>query len=110
MKYEGIAQSKVMQKVLQRAEKCARVPRPVLIRGERGTGKELMAKFIHQSSPRKDQEFVTINCAAFTEKLIASEMFGHEKALLLELMIAVLGAWNKPTKVLYSWMKSESCP
>ena len=79
MKYEGIAQSKVMQKVLQRAEKCARVPRPVLIRGERGTGKELMAKFIHQSSPRKDQEFVTINCAAFTEKLIASEMFGHEK-------------------------------
>jgi len=79
MKYEGIAQSKVMQKVLQRAEKCARVPRPVLIRGERGTGKELMAKFIHQSSPRQREEFVTINCAAFTEKLIASEMFGHEK-------------------------------
>jgi DNA-binding NtrC family response regulator len=79
MKYAGIAQSKAMKSVLAKAEKFARVPRPLLIRGERGTGKELMAKFIHESSSRDNEKFVTINCAAFTEKLIASEMFGHEK-------------------------------
>ena len=79
MLYTGIAQSAVMKKVLSRAQKCASVPRPVLIRGERGSGKELMARYIHNAGPREDKTFVTINCAAFSEKLIGSEMFCHEK-------------------------------
>ncbi|EDM26642.1 response regulator of hydrogenase 3 activity (sensor HydH) [Lentisphaera araneosa HTCC2155] len=79
MEYTGIAQSKVMQKLLAKVAKIAKVPRPILIRGERGTGKELMANYLHRASSRADEKFVTINCAAFTEKLIASEMFGHEK-------------------------------
>lgn len=57
----------------------AKIPRPILIRGERGTGKELMARAIHRESGREEKAYVVLNCAAFQEDLFVAEMFGHEK-------------------------------
>lgn len=74
-----ISQSAVMEQVLNTAGRVAKSRAPVLIRGESGTGKELIAKAIHFSSDRKDKPLVTVNCAALTESLLESELFGHEK-------------------------------
>lgn len=77
--FKGIAKSQTMQKILSQANRFASIPRPVLIRGERGTGKELMARYIHKSSPRNEKPFIAINCAAFNDQLLNSEIYGHEK-------------------------------
>ncbi len=66
-------------KVLEQVARVAKVPRPVLLLGERGTGKELVAWEIHRRSPRAEGPFVAFNCAAVPETLIESELFGHEK-------------------------------
>jgi DNA-binding NtrC family response regulator len=74
-----ITQNPEMKKILELAEKVAPTDCPVLILGETGTGKELLARYIHQHSRRKDKVFLAINCGAFTEELLANELFGHEK-------------------------------
>jgi two-component system response regulator AtoC len=74
-----IAESKQMQAVLARVAKVARTNASVLLRGESGTGKEILAKAIHQASPRKDRPLVTVNCSAIPTTLLESEMFGHVK-------------------------------
>lgn len=75
----GIGNSEAYVKVLQQASTYAKIARPMLIRGERGTGKELLAQFIHNESGRGEAPYIVVNCAAFQEDLIIAEMFGREK-------------------------------
>lgn len=74
-----IGESLPMQEVYQRIQKVGPTRSTVLIRGETGTGKELVAKAIHLASDRSTAPFVAVNCAAIPETLIESELFGHEK-------------------------------
>ncbi len=74
-----IAEDKSMKKVLQLVNKVATTNATVLINGETGTGKELVARAIHQLSDRKDKPLIRINCGAIPTNLIESELFGHEK-------------------------------
>ncbi len=68
-----------LQKVLRQAEQLASVARPLLIRGERGTGKELIARHLYTSGAFAGKPFVPVNCGAFGGDLLRSELFGHEK-------------------------------
>jgi transcriptional regulator with GAF, ATPase, and Fis domain len=82
-----------MRKVIDDAIKVAQTGATVLLTGESGTGKELVARLIHKISSRRDQMFVPVNCAAFTDTLLESELFGHEKG-------AFTGAIGQRTGVL----------
>src|SRR5713101_3818318 len=74
-----IGTSKVMQEVMRQVEMAAPSTASVLITGETGAGKEILARTIHELSPRADRPFVAINCSAIPETLMESEIFGHEK-------------------------------
>jgi PAS domain S-box-containing protein len=76
---EIVGTSPALQTVLSRVSKVATTDSTVLITGETGTGKELVARAIHRRSPRSSYAFVSVNCAAIPRDLIASELFGHEK-------------------------------
>ena len=73
-----IGPSSCMQQLFKLIEQVAAFDSPVLLRGETGTGKELVAKAIHATSERRLGPFIPINCGAFTETLLESELFGHE--------------------------------
>src|SRR5881396_1853983 len=74
-----IGESPAIQEVLVKIEQMAPVTSTVLIEGESGTGKELVARAIHDLSPRRAKPFIAVNCAAIPETLLESELFGHEK-------------------------------
>ena len=71
--------SRALQEVFKLVGRVARSDAPILISGESGTGKELVAKAVHEYSPRRQREMITINCGAIPENLLESELFGHEK-------------------------------
>jgi len=74
-----LGESAAIQEVLVKIEQMAPVTSTVLIEGESGTGKELVAKAIHDLSPRRGKPFIAVNCAAIPDTLLESELFGHEK-------------------------------
>ncbi len=78
--FEGvIGDSPQMRDVIERLKRIAPTNASVLIQGETGTGKELVAQAVHQNSPRKSKPFVALNCAALSENILESELFGHVK-------------------------------
>ena len=74
-----IGSSPKFQAVLEDVQTVASADCAVLVRGETGTGKEVIAKSIHDASPRRQHRFVAINCAAIPAALLESELFGHER-------------------------------
>ena len=79
LQHDMVGESERMQQVYEVIARVAATESTVLLHGESGTGKELAAQAIHRNSPRADKPFVSINCAALTDTLLESELFGHEK-------------------------------
>ena len=98
-----IGNSAQLKRVLNLANKAAISDSNILIEGETGTGKELLAEYIHKHSARKDKPFVVINCASLPDQLIESELFGHEKG-------AFTDAKNtKQSTTNYTYVKKKDC-
>jgi DNA-binding NtrC family response regulator len=89
-----IGRSKSIRDVFDLAEKVGTTEATVLIRGESGTGKSLLARAIHAASPRRDGPLVTVNCGALPENLLESELFGHEKGAFTGAVAAKLGRFR----------------
>jgi formate hydrogenlyase transcriptional activator len=91
---EIVGQSVAMKKVLSQAEKVAKTDSTVLLLGETGTGKELLARAIHGMSSRKDRPLVTVNCASLPHTLIEGELFGREKGAYTGAMTKMIGRFE----------------
>jgi transcriptional regulator with GAF, ATPase, and Fis domain len=91
---EIVGQSLAMKRVLAQAEQVARTDSTVLILGETGTGKELLARAIHKMSARKDRPLITVNCASLPPTLIESELFGREKGAYTGAMTKMIGRFE----------------
>src|SRR6185369_9174394 len=74
-----VGQSSGINRVIARIDTVGQSDVPTLVTGESGTGKELVARMLHERSPRRDKPFVVVNCGALTETLIEAELFGHER-------------------------------
>ncbi|HZX96114.1 MAG TPA: sigma-54 dependent transcriptional regulator [Myxococcales bacterium] len=83
-----------MRRAMELVEKVAPSKASVVITGQSGTGKEMVARAIHQLSPRRDKPFIAINCSAIPASLIESEMFGHERGAFTGAQERRLGAWE----------------
>ena len=103
---EIIGQSRALREVLEQVARVAVTDATVLILGETGTGKELVARAIHSVSGRHNNSFIKVNCAAIPSGLLESELFGHEKGPLPELSPGRLAGWNWRIRAHYFWTKS----
>ncbi len=93
--FEGIIYaSDKMKSVIERVKRIAPTDATVLITGDSGTGKELIAQAIHQNSPRKGKRMVPLNCAAVAENLVESELFGHVKGAYTDALTDRMGAFE----------------
>jgi DNA-binding NtrC family response regulator len=90
-----VAESPAMREVVRQTSALAKTNTTVLIRGESGTGKELVARALHAEGSRADGPFVAVNCAAFTESLLESELFGHEKGAFTGAVSRHAGAFER---------------
>jgi transcriptional regulator with GAF, ATPase, and Fis domain len=91
---EIVGQSLAMKRILAQAEQVARTDSTILIQGETGTGKELLARAIHKMSARKDRPLITVNCASLPPTLIESELFGREKGAYTGAMTKMIGRFE----------------
>ena len=95
---EIIAESRKLKEVLSQAEMVAATNCTVIIQGDTGTGKELIAGFIHNHSPRRQQALIKVNCAAIPLGLLESELFGHERGAFTGAMAQRLGRFELADK------------
>ena len=90
-----IAESPQMKNTLKIARKAAAAVSPVIISGETGTGKEVIARFIHHNSPRAAKPMIALNCGALTETMVEDEFFGHEKGAFTNAINSKAGAFER---------------
>lgn len=89
-----VHRSRAMARLIQLARRVAARSVPVLIEGESGTGKEMLARAIHRASPRRDRDFIAVNCGAIPHELIESQLFGHEKGAFTDAKEARKGVFE----------------
>jgi two-component system nitrogen regulation response regulator NtrX len=94
-KHELVGSGAAMKKLMAQIERVAASETRVCILGETGTGKELVARAIHEKSPRREHPFITLNCAAVPAELIESELFGHEKGAFTGAAVKHLGKFEQ---------------
>ena len=94
-KHELVGSGPAMKKLITQIERVAASETRVCILGETGTGKELVARAIHEKSPRRENPFITLNCAAVPAELIESELFGHEKGAFTGAAVKHLGKFEQ---------------
>ena len=91
---EFIGSSAITQRLLERARQVARTDADILMEAESGTGKELLARLVHRSSPRCQRPFVAVNCAGFPDTLLESELFGHMRGAFTGAMTSKAGKFE----------------
>ena len=104
-----VTQSEKMKRVMRESELLARSDLPILITGQSGTGKELLARAIHRASGRAEKPFVAVNMAAISESVFESEFFGHVKGDIREQIVIVQATLRHRMGALFFWMRSEIC-
>lgn len=99
-----------MQKVMATIDPVLDISANILLHGETGSGKDALARYIHENSPRSAHNFVAINCGAVPENLIESELFGHEAGALPARTNAASEKSSTRTRARCSWMNWKACP